>query len=90
MVTTLTNCAQQRYATLPPMSPTIAPKPILYVVEHASAAAFTCSEPSPNMANSTFKISARTVSAATVEKTSLKRGVKSDLFSGVRTLSGSG
>jgi hypothetical protein len=66
------------------MSPTIAPKPILYVVEQASAATFTCSEPPPNAANNTVKISAKTVSAATVQKISLKRGVKSASSSGVR------
>jgi hypothetical protein len=65
------------YAALPPMSPTIAPNPILYVVEQASTAAFTCSESPPNAANNTVKISAKTVSAATVEKISLNRGVKS-------------
>ena len=66
------------------MSPTIAPNPILYVVEQASVAAFTCSESPPNAANNTVKISAKTVSAATVEKISLKRGVKSASLSGVR------
>jgi hypothetical protein len=72
------------YGALPPMSPTIAPKPILYVVEQASAAAFTCSESPPNAANITVKISAKAVSAATVEKISLKRGVKSASLSEVR------
>jgi hypothetical protein len=41
------------------MTPTIAPKPILYVAEQASAATFTCSEPPPNAANNTVKISAK-------------------------------
>jgi hypothetical protein len=72
------------YTARPPRSSTIAPKPILYVVEQASAAAITCSEPPPNAANNTVKISAKTVSAATVEKISLKRGVKSASLSGVR------
>jgi hypothetical protein len=72
------------YAALPPMSPTIAPKPILYVVEQASAAAFTCSESPPNTASNTVKIRAKAVSAVTVEKISLKRGVKSASLSGVR------
>lgn len=60
------------YNALPPMSPTIAPKPILWVVEQVSAAAFTWSESLPNTAKSTFRSSARTVSATTVVKISLK------------------
>lgn len=75
-----TDGPRKYYVTLPPISPTIAPKPIMYVVEHASEAAFTSSERPPNAASSTFKISARTVSTATVEKISLKRGIRSDSY----------
>lgn len=82
--------SRRYYVTLPPISPTIAPNPISYVVEHALAAAFTCSESLPNMASTTFRISARTVNATTVEKISLKRGVRSDLPSEVRMLTWSG
>lgn len=60
------------YSALPPMSPTIAPKPILQVVEQVSATALTWSESGPNTAKSTFRNNARTVSATTVEKISLK------------------
>jgi hypothetical protein len=58
------------------MSPTMAPKPILYVVEQVSAAALTGSEAPPKSANRTSRTSARRVIATTVKKISLKCGAQ--------------